>query len=208
MESKHIKNDLQHIRQMMERSSRFISLSGLSGIFAGITALVGAFVVYRVFESEGVLYFDNTDKVYSIDFIKKLIGIGLIILFVAVFSGYFFTARKSKQNDLKIWDATTKRLLINFGIPLVAGGIFCMGLVYQHYYVMIAPATLVFYGLALINAEKYTLTDVKYLGISEVFLGLISLFFLGYGLLFWAIGFGVLHIVYGLIMYKKYDSNK
>lgn len=206
MESNNIQNDLQHIRQMMERSSRFISLSGLSGVFAGITALVGAYLVHQVFQSEGISYFDNSGRVYEFHFIKKLFLIGLGILVVALFFGYFFTARKSKQQNLKIWDATTKRLLVNFAIPLVTGGLFCIGLIYQHYFAMIAPATLIFYGLALVNAERYTLTDVKYLGISEIVLGLLSLFFLGYGLLFWAIGFGVLHIVYGLVMYKKYDS--
>jgi len=206
MESNNIQNDLQHIRQMMERSSRFISLSGLSGVFAGITALVGAFFVHQVFQSEGISYFDNSGRVYEFHFIKKLFLIGLGILVVALFFGYFFTARKSKQQNQKIWDATTKRLLINFAIPLVTGGLFCIGLIYQHYFAMIAPATLIFYGLALVNAERYTLTDVKYLGISEIVLGLLSLFFLGYGLLFWAIGFGILHIVYGLMMYKKYDS--
>ncbi|WP_313028744.1 hypothetical protein [Soonwooa sp.] len=203
MKSNNIQNDLQHIRQMMERSSRFISLSGLSGVFAGITALVGAFFGHQVFQSKDISYFDNSGGVYEFHFIKKLFLIGLGILLVALFFGYFFTARKSKQQNQKIWDATTKRLLINFAIPLVTGGLFSLGLIYQHYFAMIAPATLIFYGLALVNAERYTLTDVKYLGISEIVLGLLSLFFLGYGLLFWAIGFGVLHIVYGLMMYKK-----
>ncbi len=105
---------------------------------------------------------------------------------------------------MKIWDATTKRLLITFAVPLLAGGVFCLALLYHHLFVFIAPATLIFYGLALVAAERYTLTDVKYLGYLEIILGLISLFFLGWGLLFWAIGFGVLHIVYGLIMHKKY----
>jgi hypothetical protein len=69
---------------------------------------------------------------------------------------------------------------------------------------LVAPATLIFYGLALVNAERYTLTDIKYLGYCQIGLGLISLFFLGWGLVAWTFGFGVLHIVYGLIMHKKY----
>lgn len=204
MEQNNINEDLLHIRQMMERSSRFISLSGLSGVFAGLSALIGAVYVYFVFKREGVSYFEGNQDVYKPALIQELFLIGLVILFVAVLSGYFFTARKSKKQNLQIWDAISKRLLINFAIPLVVGGVFCLALLYHHLFVFIAPVTLIFYGLALINAERYTLSDVKYLGFLELVLGLISLFFLGWGLLFWAIGFGMLHIIYGLIMYKKY----
>jgi len=204
MEQNNIKEDLLHIRQMMERSSRFISLSGLSGVFAGLSALIGAVYVYFVFRREGISYFEDKKYFYNPALIQELFLTGLIILIVALLSGYFFTARKSKKQNLEIWDSTTKRLLINFSIPLFAGGIFCLALLQHHLFVFIAPVTLIFYGLALINAERYTLSDVKYLGFCELTLGLISLFFLGWGLLFWAIGFGILHIVYGSMMYKKY----
>lgn len=204
MDSKNIQDDLSHIRSMMERSSRFISLSGLSGVFAGLTALIGAMYVYFVFQREGIDYFDGKRNVFTADLVNELFWIGLVILIVAIAFGYFFTARKSKANNLKIWDSTTKRLLINFAIPLITGGLFCLGMLYHGMFVFIAPATLIFYGLALVNASKYTLTDVQYLGYLEIALGLLSLFFLGWGLVFWAIGFGVLHIIYGLIMHKKY----
>lgn len=204
MDTKNYHEDLSHIRSMMERSSRFISLSGLSGVVAGLTAIIGALYVYFVFKREGISYFDGDRNIFGPALVRELVWIGTGILVVAVLSGYFFTASKSKKKGLKIWDATTKRLLITFAVPLVAGGFFCLALIYHHLFVFVAPATLIFYGLALVSAERYTLTDVKYLGYFEIILGLISLFFLGWGLLFWAIGFGVLHILYGLIMHKKY----
>jgi predicted lysophospholipase L1 biosynthesis ABC-type transport system permease subunit len=204
METKNYHEDLSHIRSMMERSSRFISLSGLSGVVAGLTAIIGAIYVYFVFQREGISYFDGDRNILGLALVKELVLIGIIILVVAILSGYVFTANKSKKKGVKIWDVTTKRLLITFAVPLIAGGVFCLALLYHHLFVFIAPATLIFYGLALVAAERYTLTDVKYLGYLEIVLGLISLFFLGWGLLFWAIGFGVLHIVYGLIMHKKY----
>lgn len=204
MDSKNYHEDLSHIRSMMERSSRFISLSGLSGVFAGLAAIVGAVYVYFVFQRESIDYFDGERNIFNPALVRELVCIGLIILLTALLSGYLFTANKSKKKGLKIWDATTKRLLITFAVPLIAGGFFCLALLYHHLFVFIAPATLIFYGLALVSAERYTLTDVKYLGYFEIVLGLISLFFLGWGLLFWAFGFGVLHIVYGLIMHKKY----
>lgn len=205
MNSKNYHEDLSHIRQMMEKSSRFISLSGLSGVFAGLTALVGAVYVYFLFEKNSVNYFDGERNIYSHVLVIHLFWTALVTLVIAVSFGYIFTARKSKKKGLKIWDATTKRLLFNFAVPLFTGGVFCIAMQMYHMFVFIAPSMLIFYGLALVNASKYTLTDVQYLGYLEILLGLISLFFLGWGLVFWAIGFGVLHIVYGLVMYKKYE---
>lgn len=204
MESKNYNEDLSHIRQMMERSSRFISLSGLSGIFAGLAALIGAAYVYFLFQRNGIDYFAGRKNTFQPQLIGQLIAVGITVLIIAILSGYFFTAKKSKAKNIKIWDKTTRRLLANFALPLAVGGIFCLALLYHQWYVLIAPATLIFYGLALVNAERYTLSDVKYLGFLEIFLGLISLFFLGWGLIFWSLGFGFLHIVYGIVMYKKY----
>ena len=205
MDSKNYQEDLFHIRSMMERSSRFISLSGLSGVFAGVFAILGAGVVFYLFKQEGIDYFDGRRNVFNPILVNKLIVIGLCILVLAIASGYIFTAHKSKKKGLKIWDSTTKRFLITFAIPLLTGGLLCLGLLYHHLFYLIAPIMLIFYGLALVNAERYTLTDVKYLGYCEIVLGLVSFFFLGWGLITWTIGFGVLHIVYGIIMYKKYE---
>ena len=201
---KNFQEDLDHIRKMMERSSRFISLSGLSGVFAGIVALAGAIYVYFVFQREGIDYFDGNRNVFDRSLVNELVIIGTVILVLAVSLGYIFTARESKKKNQKIWDSLTKRLLFSFAVPLVTGGLFCLILLHHHLFVLVAPATLIFYGLGLVNAEKYTLSDVKYLGILEIFLGLLSFLFLGWGLVFWAIGFGVLHIVYGLVMHRKY----
>ncbi len=203
MDQKH-QEDLSHIRSMMERSSRFISLSGLSGVFAGLSALIGGLYVYLLFKDSGLDYFDGEHKLYSVDLVSELVFIALIILLFALTFGIFFTIRKSKKYNLPIWTRATKNMLVNLAIPLLVGGLFCLALLYHQMYVLIAPATLLFYGLALINAEKYTFSDIKYLGFCELALGCLSLFFLGYGLVFWIIGFGILHILYGLIVFRKY----
>ena len=174
---------------MMERSSRFISLSGLSGVVAGLTAIIGVVYVYFVFQREGINYLDGDRNILGPALVKELVLIGIAILVVAVLSGYIFTAHKKQKKRFEDLGCTTKRLLITFVVPLLAGGVFCLALLLSSSFVFIAPATLIFYGLALVAAERYTLTDVKYLGYLEIILGLISLFFLGWGLLFWAIGF-------------------
>jgi hypothetical protein len=70
----------------------------------------------------------------------------------------------------------------------------------------VTPLTLIFYGLALVNASKYTLSEVRSLGIIEIVIGLFAMHFIGYGLLLWAVGFGVMHIIYGIIMHIRYGS--
>jgi uncharacterized membrane protein YgdD (TMEM256/DUF423 family) len=188
MSQKH-QEDLSHIRSMMERSSRFISLSGLSGVFAGLFALAGSIYAYQLFKNNDIEYFDGRQKMYSYDLIIELVFIAL---------------RKSKKFDLPVWTNTTKKMLLNLAIPLFVGGVFCMALLYHQLFALIAPVTLLFYGLALINAGKYTFSDIRYLGACEIILGCISLFYLGFGLVFWAVGFGILHILYGIIVFKKY----
>ncbi len=203
MSKKH-QDDLSHIRSMMERSSRFISLSGLSGLSAGMAALLGGIYVYRLFEQNGIAYFDGVDKVYPAHLVNQLIYIGISILIVALVSAVFFTVRKSKQHNMPIWTSSTKNMLFNLAIPVVVGAVFGVALLQYQLYVLLAPVTLLFYGLALINAGSYTLTDIKYLGFTQLVLGSLSLFLPGYGLVFWILGFGVLHIIYGLLMFKKY----
>ena len=202
-------NDISEIKNLMEKSSKFISLSGLSGVFAGIFALLGAAVVYFKFQTEYSSRFGSAEYFQKINDPKEFVYfnliVGSIVFVLAISSGLFFTFKKAKKNKNLIWDNTSKRLLTNLLIPLLTGAFFIFVLAFHHIYYLIAPSTLIFYGLALINASKFTLHDVKYLGILEVILGLISGIFIGYGLIFWAIGFGVLHIVYGITMYLKYD---
>ncbi|MEN2415000.1 hypothetical protein [Flavobacterium mesophilum] len=203
MNQKH-QEDLAHIRSMMERSSRFISLSGLSGVFAGLSALIGGLYVYQLFKINGIDYLTDEHILLTGNLVSHLFFTGIVILVCAIVFGAFFTIRKSKKYDLPIWTSATKNMLFNLAIPLVSGGIFCLALIYHGNFGLVAPSTLIFYGLAVVNAEKYTFSDIKYLGYLELILGGISLFYIGYGLIFWIIGFGILHIIYGLVAFKKY----
>jgi hypothetical protein len=200
--------DISEIRTMMEKSSRFISLSGLSGVFAGIFAIAGAaFAYYSPALGRYTRFADNVIGVeHPFTEIVMLTLVAMLVLILSLAAGVFFTSRKAKKHGLKTWDATAKRLVINLMLPLMAGGLFCLALIYHGIIGLVAPATLVFYGIALLNGSKYTYNDIRYLGICEIVLGIIASFFPGYGLFFWVVGFGVLHIVYGVSMYYKYDS--
>ena len=200
--------DLQEIKNLMERSSRFLSLSGLSGISAGLVALIGAAVAHYILKSNQVKYDEHFNLLFyvpELNVIEPLFYLGILVLSLALLSGFYFSWRKAKKNGYKLWDHTTRRLLVHLFIPLVAGGLFCLILIDRNDITLLASATLIFYGLALVNAGKYTLNEIRYLGISEIVLGLLAGIFTCFGLVFWAIGFGVLHIVYGSVMYFRYE---
>lgn len=202
--------DLMAIRNMMERSSKYLSLSGLSGIFAGCCAIAGVAIAYFFILDAGSIEYDEYMR--SLGNASTLsIRIGLLITAVAVlivaFCGaIFFSVRKAKRKKLQFWNKTTKQLITHLFIPLIAGGLFSLILIYQNNIHLVASTTLIFYGLALVNAGKFTFGEIHYLGLSEIALGLLAGLFMNFGMLFWTLGFGVLHIVYGFAMYLKYDK--
>jgi len=191
-------NDIREIKNLMNRSSRFISLSGLSGIFAGIFAIIGALVAYFFIFSNN----SETITLHSWNFKLLLITLTLVALF-SVVTALLLTTRKAKKNNEKVWDETTKRLLINFLVPLLTGGIYIIIKLNSQHYGLTASLMLIFYGLSLVSASKYTLGNVKYLGYLEIILGLICAALPGFGFWFWVLGFGVLHILYGSLMYLQ-----
>jgi hypothetical protein len=197
--------DLASIRNLMERSVKFISLSGLSGILAGTYALAGAFVAYFIIQYPLPVTAYRQESVQDSSIVFKLLLIATMILIASIATGFLLSAKKARKNGMTIWNETSKRLIINLLIPLVSGGIFILILLYNGHYGIVASACLIFYGLALINASANLYEEIRYLGYSEIILGLISASLPGYGLLFWAIGFGALHIFYGGLMYRKYD---
>ena len=198
------------IRQMMERSSKFLSLSGLSGVFAGLCALAGAAIAYFLILDSGNVYYDEHlrslvgESTASIRI--KLIADGLLVLLIALSGAFYFSMRKAKKNHQKLWNKTTKNLLLYLFIPLVVGGLFSIIMIWQENAHLVAATTLIFYGLALVNAGKFTFGEIHYLGLIEIILGLVAAIFIHYGLLIWTVGFGAMHIVYGLIMYQKYEQ--
>jgi hypothetical protein len=194
---------LQDIKRMMERSSRFISLSGLSGVSAGICALIGAWIAHGWIAS--YVEPDTYERSPRESLLQRMLLLAISVLVAALATSTFFTWRKARRSQLPIWDHASKRLAVNMAIPLAAGGFFVLGLLEHAGWNYVAPSCLVFYGLALVNASKYTLTDIRYLGLLEIALGCISMYYPHDGLAFWAAGFGALHIVYGLIMWWKYE---
>jgi hypothetical protein len=196
--------DLAEIRSMMERSSKFMSLSGWAGIMAGLYALVGAYLAYDIlnFNLQAYTYpFPSVDAEESF----PIIILSAIVLVLALGTAILLSHKKAKKSGEKIWNGTSKRLLIHMALPLATGGLLILILILKGLMMLAAPLSLVFYGIALFNASKFTFEVLKYLGLIQIILGLASAYYIEYGLLFWSIGFGVFHIVYGTYMYFRYE---
>lgn len=194
--------DIAEIRSMMERSSKFLSLSGWAGIMAGIYALAGAYIA-------SVVYDFSPDRItYSVSLpagLSEIILLALGVLILAIGTAVFLSYSKARKRGEQVWNTTSRRMIIHMSVPLAAGGIFMIILLSKSLIGLLAPASLVFYGLALYNAGNFTYPEIKYLGIIQIGLGLISSYFIEYSLMLWALGFGVVHIVYGIVMHFKYE---
>lgn len=201
-------DDILVIRKMMEESSRFLTLSGLSGIFAGLYAIFGALIAYLFILDKGALGLDYSFDYFAYGTNKPqlwylLLDAALVLLF-ALSTAWFVSFRKARREEKPFWTKTAQRMLINLFIPLATGGVFILAMLFHNTTMFVSSSLLIFYGLALLNASKYTLGEIKYLGISEILTGILSLLFIGYSFIFIVFGFGLLHIIYGFIMWKRY----
>ena len=194
----------------MQRSSRFLSLSGLAGILVGCVALVGVGLAYYLLEmplnSTGYLMYLEKALEANEATLKNIIIICVSVLALSLMIDSLMAIRNAKSKGLSVVDNTTKRLVINMFIPLLVGGIFIFALLMQYSLSIILPSMLIFYGMALLNASKYSIEDIRYLGLMEMLLGLFAMFFLDQALIIWGFGFGILHIIYGVILYNKYEK--
>jgi hypothetical protein len=198
--------DIEEIRSLMEKSSKFISLSGWAGIFAGVFALMGSYIAltYLDFNPQS-LSVDTENNPFQQKQIFSVVQLALLVFLLAISFALFFTHRRAKRKDELLWTPTAKRLVINMAVPLFTGGILILLFISKGFIGFVAPFSLLFYGLALFTISKFTFDEVKILGLIEILLGLISVYKVSLGLLFWAIGFGVVHIVYGIYVYFKYE---
>lgn len=186
--------DLSEIRAMMEKSSRILSLSGVAGIVIGCVALVG--VLYAEYISAWI---DPDDQ------LPHFLADALIVLLLAIILVVVFSTRMAKKKELPAWNPAAKNLVTELAVPLATGGAFCIALILGQVYSLLPSAMLLFYGLALFGASKYTIPEVRWLGIAQVVLGLLAAFMPAQGLLYWALGFGIAHMLFGLRIYFMYE---
>ncbi len=195
--------DISEIRSMMERSTRFLSLSGWSGVLAGIYALAASFFAYRIMADARVIgIYLETEK----SSISRMLILALCTLILAVGTAVVFAMGKSRKSGQNIWTPVARRLVYNMAVPLATGGVLS-AIMFAHSLILFIPAVmLLFYGLTLWTAGKFTFEEIKHLGLISIILGLAAAYYPAFGLLFWAIGFGLMHIIYGIYLHVKYEK--
>lgn len=196
-------SEISEIRKMMQESSRFLTLSGLSGILVGTYALTGAFM------ADSILF---TSKIFNWltgnNTLADLSVLAGIVLGLSIITIVLLTSIRVKKAGKKFWNIGSRQMLLNLAVPLVGGGLLILVFVYQGFYEIVIPGTLIFYGLSLVNAAKFTRQEIFWLGLFQVTLGIVAALLPSLGILLWAFGFGVLHIIYGVLMYIRYEHNQ
>lgn len=206
-------SDIRHIRQLMERSRYFTGLSGLSGIAAGLFAVIGVTLLaaYRGAGGLHPVYLSASGvgtHPWGWSMLSFTMVVAACVFLGALGSACYFTRRRMNRLGYPLVDSRTYRLLLNLAIPLVIGGAFCAGLLYQGMGELVPATMLVFYGLALLNGSHFLSEELRVLAYLELGLGLLALFLPVWGLLLWGGGFGILHLIYGAWIYYKYDAHE
>lgn len=179
----------------MERSAKFISLSGLSGILAGCYALVGASIAHQILQRT----VDRDELIVQLGFIAA------IVLVAAVLTAVLLSTRRAHKAGKSVWNPASRALLQAMIVPLITGVAIVGIAIWQGYDTLVIPAFLIFYGLSLIGGGQFTYNAIRGLGMVMVITGLIAFAIPGYDLIFWSIGFGVFHLLYGSLIYFKHE---
>lgn len=197
--------DIAEIRSIMERSTKFISLSGFAGIGAGLVALAGAWTAWEMFTADRVvLNYAATVADLQPDTRSNLVLLGVAVLVLALAIAWFFSRRIMRMNAEPVHGPVMRQLVLSFAVPILVGAFMTLLLFYRGPLWPVVPSMLLFYGLGIFSAGSFTFGEVKALGMIEILLGLTAALFPEFGLYFWAAGFGVLHIVYGVLFFRKY----
>lgn len=138
--------------------------------------------------------------------LAKTLLIAVSVLVLAIGSTVFLSYQKAFRRKEKAWTPTARRLVLQMALPLTAGGILLLIVLGKGMTGFLAPLSLIFYGLAIFNAGNAAFDELKPLGLLQIGLGLFCAHFISYGLLCWAIGFGLLHILFGLYMHVTYEK--
>jgi len=201
---------LREIKSMMEKSSRFISLSGWSGVAAGTCALIGAVLAYPYVDLteretiRGIYRRQGYESIMDY-FFHPLTYIAIFTFIAAAISAFIFTYIKSQRQKINIWGKMTRKVAFHFLVPFITGSLFILYLTLRKDFIYVAPLSLIVYGISLFSVYKFTIHETLYLALALIVLGLSNLLFSGYSYIFWITGFGFCHIVYGVYMWYKYD---
>jgi hypothetical protein len=199
--------DLQAIRSMMQRSSKFVSLSGWSGVMAGIYGLLAAYLAQQHLRFDPsameAAALTGLNAYAALSGMMALAG-GLLVLSIG--TAAWMAQQKARKQGEMVWTAASRRLLTDLAVPLLTGGLLLLGLAWMGYHSLLLPTSLLFYGITLYQAGPITYAALRILGLLNITLGFFALLLPQQAMLFWAAGFGLMHIVYGLFIHFRYEK--
>jgi len=182
-------DNLRFIRETMERAAAFTAVPGWGQVGVGATALAAAALAAR----------QPTVELWLVTWLAEAV--------VALALGGWALARKAHAANDPILSGPARRFGLSFVPPLAAGGLLTVAL-YRAGVVQALPATwLMMYGVGVTTAGAFSVRIVPVMGLCFMLLGVVALF--GpppWGNWFMAAGFGGLHIVFGVIIARRYGG--
>lgn len=182
------RDDLRFIRLAMERSPRFTGVPGWGGVWMGISALVAAAVASRQPTVEGWL------------------GTWLAEACIAIGIGGWAIRRKARRVQLPVLSGAGRRFMLSFLPPAVAGAILTMALYRAGETALVPGAWLLLYGAAVVTGGAFSVKVVPLMGICFMALGVAALAGPGWSDPLLALGFGGLHIAFGLHIARRHGG--
>jgi hypothetical protein len=182
-------DNLQYIRETMERATAFTGISGWGQVAIGITALVTSFIAAQ-------------QKAF-----KNWLAIWLAEAVVALLIAGWSIDRKARAVKMPLLSGPGRKVAFSLSPPIFAGGLLTIVLYRAGLTVAIPGVWLLLYGTGVVTGGMFSVSVVPIMGLCFMMLGAAA--FLaptGFADWFMAAGFGGLHIVFGVIIARRYGG--
>ena len=187
--SNRAEENLQFIRETMERSTSFTAVPGYGGMLMGATAIAAAVVA--------------SYQVYLVNSLAIWLGEAALAFAIGLLAMW----QKSKLAGQSLFSTPAKKFAFGFTPPLLAGVIITLGLWRNEHYYVLAPVCIICYGVAVICGGAFSARVVPVMGWCFMAVGTAA-FLLpsSYGNLMMGLSFGALHMIFGAVIARKYGG--
>jgi hypothetical protein len=180
-------DDLQFIRQTMERSASFTAVPGWGQVIVGVTAIIAALAARHALN----------DRWVEIWLGEAALAVGITLVAMNL---------KATRRRLPLTSGPGRKFAFNFLPPVAAGALLSIALLRAGEYALLPPTWLLLYGVAVVTGGAVSVRIVPVMGASFMALGAGALLFPSAANWWMAAGFGGLHIVYGIWIARQYGG--
>ena len=182
-------DNLRFIRETMERSTHFTAVPGYGGMLMGVTAIVAAYIASQQATARATLMVWLTEAFLAF-------AIGLLAMW-----------QKSKLAESSLLSAPARKFAFGFAPSVICGVAITFGLWRYDYYEVMAPVWMLLYGAAVVTGGAFSVRIVPVMGWIFIALGAIAFALpASFGNTLMGASFGLLHIVFGLIIARRYGG--